>query len=83
MVEEDVSVSTVSGLTREEQTIIDHLVTAWDSFVNSFVFAGQNDDDLVEFRRAVRHCQQLIMKRVAYRTYPTYWNNPNKAIQER
>jgi hypothetical protein len=56
--------------TQEEQSVLDHLVTAWNEYLQLDV---QHPNERDEFLRAMNQCQNLIAIRVARRADPATW----------
>lgn len=60
-----------SGLTPDEQAVMDHLVAAWSGF--AALPHTQAADDLADFRRAIHEAQRILARRVIGREFPDYW----------
>jgi hypothetical protein len=61
-----------SGLTSEEQAIMDHLLLAWNCYVNLPV---QHPADQQEFMRSFHELQRLLAVRITRRQYPAFWRS--------
>ncbi len=59
----------ISGLTAEEQAVMDALIAAWQGFV----VLAQTERDRPDFCRAIHECQRILATRVVAREYPDYW----------
>jgi len=59
-----------SGLTVDEQKVMDHITEAWNEYVK---LPQQHADDIEEFRHAVHEMQYLLAVRSVRRGYPDYW----------
>jgi hypothetical protein len=59
-----------SGLTAEEQVVMDHLLAAWNGYVNLPV---QHPADLPEFMHSFHDLQRLMGMRVVRRDHPAFW----------
>lgn len=60
-----------SGLTPEEQQVMDALVEAWNRFkaIDEFISLDEQRD----FNQAIHAAQQVLMGRIVRRLYPEYW----------
>lgn len=61
----------ISGLTTEEQAVMDHLLAAWAAFL-----ALPNSDeptDRQDFRAAIHDAQRVLSSRIVARQYPRFW----------
>lgn len=67
-------ISKESGLTIDEERAINHLVVAWNNFVN---LPGVPTEDLQEFLQSIHACERLIMIRIVRRAYPAYYKMGN------
>ena len=59
----------ISGLTAEEQAVMDALIAAWQGFAT----LAQTERDRPDFCRAIHECQRILATRVVAREYPDYW----------
>jgi len=59
------------GLTPEEQSVMDDLVSAWNKFVK---LEKQHPNDTEEFADAIHRLQGLLAMRPLRRQYPEYWH---------
>ena len=59
-----------SGLTIEEEEIMNHTIEIWNRFVKLSV---QHPSDIQELQSAVHQIQQLIAIRSLRRNNPDYW----------
>jgi hypothetical protein len=60
----------LSGLTQEDQQVMDSLVEAWCIFVS---LPDRNPDETNDFRAAIHACQRILAVRSMKRLYPNYW----------
>jgi hypothetical protein len=60
-----------SGLNMPEETIADHLASAW----NVFVLLNPERDDLDDFRRAIHEAQRILQSRALARVFPDFWRS--------
>lgn len=61
-----------SGLTKPETEIMDHLVEAWNLFVE-LNDVSPDQPDFIDFQRAIHQGQRILAGRVVARTFPRYW----------
>lgn len=61
-----------SGLTADEQAIMDHLVAAWNLYAH-LTRGDRHEDDITQFRQAINDCQQIMALRIARREFGGYW----------
>jgi hypothetical protein len=61
-----------SGLTSDEQAVMDRLVDAWNLFVQ---MERTHKDELREFADAIHRLQDMLALRIVRRSYPIYWRN--------
>jgi hypothetical protein len=61
---------TESGLTKEEDAVLDSIVASWDGFIHLPVM---HPSDQEEFGTAIHLLQKLIALRVCRRDYPNTW----------
>ena len=61
----------IGGLTRQEQVVMYHLITAWDAFLDIPTVVG--DDHLAAFGMAIHQAQSILARRVAGRMFPGFW----------
>ena len=64
-----------TGLTPAEQAVMDHLVAAWNGFVDLPV---QHPSDKPEFASALHRIQYLLGMRVVRREHGGWTNEENK-----
>ena len=62
--------SLVSGLTEDEQQVMDYVVAAWNAFGS---LPEQRVDHLAQVRCAVHKIQQVLALRIVRRNYSEYW----------
>jgi len=55
------------GLSTEEGFAMDHLVEAWNHFVN---LERQHPGELIDFCDGIHKCQSVLMARILRRDYP-------------
>ena len=60
------------GLTIDELETMNHLIQAWNWFLELPDSVG-SADDLTQFRQAIHSAQQILGQRVLRREYPDYW----------
>lgn len=60
------------GLTQEEQSVMDGLVSAWNRFIK---LEKQHPCDINEFGDAIHRLQGLLSMRPLRRQYPDYWKS--------
>lgn len=71
-------VPTESGLTPEEQTVMDALVAAWDALMRlPDVVDG---DEQAVFRESIHAMQRVLAARVVARAYPDYWTGAKRKV---
>ena len=61
----------VSGLTADEQAVMDALVAAW----NTFVTLPSTEADQDDFGQAIHTCQRILATRIVARDYSDYWQS--------
>ena len=59
-----------TGLDKDEERIINHLVIAWNNFVH---LGDMRPDDLTDFRRSIHECERIIMARIVRRAFPGFY----------
>ena len=59
-----------SGLTTKEQECMDHLLAAYNAFLE---LKTEHPDDLSVFVDALHRLQDLLAVRIARRLFPGYW----------
>jgi ribosomal protein S27AE len=59
-----------SGLTEQEQKVIDNLISAWNEYNQ---LEKQHPDDIDIFQDGIHKCQQILAMRILRREYPDYW----------
>jgi len=60
------------GFTVAERKVLDHLVAAW----NAFVELGTVDaDDVNDFRKSINDAERIIASNIAGRVEPGVWRN--------
>jgi len=55
------------GLTTREGIVMDHLVDAWNEFMN---LERQHPDEVDDFRNGLHRCQYALTMRILRRDYP-------------
>lgn len=65
------SIDPKSGLTPDEETVMSHLVNAWNAWLG--IDACITQDEMDQFRKAIHQAQEVLAGRVVRRTYPKYW----------
>ncbi|MEN6349325.1 MAG: hypothetical protein ABFD08_08030 [Syntrophomonas sp.] len=63
-------INTDTGLTPEEQVIMNHLVEAWVVFTK---LSHQHPDEVRDFTDAIHRLQDLLAFRVCQRCFPVGW----------
>ena len=63
-------VSLTTGLTPEEDVILDHLVQAWTGFIK---LEKQHPNEFDDFAKAMNQCQSTLAMRAVRRTWPEGW----------
>jgi len=59
-----------SGLTENEQRVMDLLVEAWNAFCKLPI---ADDDDIMDFRKAIHDAERIMACRAFAREHPKYW----------
>ena len=62
----------MSGLSREEEEVMDLLVAAYNKFIS---LEYSNSTDLKEFAEAIHLQQGILALRIVRRVYPKYWRS--------
>jgi len=63
-------VNSKGGLTEQEKEISDHIVAAWNGFIN---LTPSHPDDKMEFFHGIHTLQKTLGMRVLRRDYPDFW----------
>ena len=64
-----------SGLTGEEQQVMDHLVGAYNGFRQ---LESQHPDEMTDFLSSIHRVQDLLAVRAMRRLYPESWPTHHK-----
>lgn len=64
--------------TEQEQLVLEHLVAAWDAFVE---LTAQHPDEQDDFRRGIHFLQYMMATRAVRRLDPTNWPIYNKGAE--
>lgn len=59
-----------SGMTPEENEVMNSLVAAWNLFT---ALPNNRADAHGDFCRSIHECQRIIAQRVVARRFPNYW----------
>lgn len=63
--------SDVNGLTPDERVVMDHLIAAWNKFVN---LDTTHFNEATEFMTAIHDAEHIMGMRVLRRDYPNGWS---------
>jgi hypothetical protein len=64
-----------SGMTEDEEAIMDSLVAAWNTW-RQLLPDDASGDEIRKFRDGIHLAQQVLSDRVLYRAFPKYWSKP-------
>ena len=65
-------INDLTGLDANEEKIVNHLVIAWNYFVQ---LENSRPDDVADFRRSIHECQRIVMARIVRRLFPVEYGS--------